>query len=101
MFRMSPEACFTVIRQTKSRSHLFAKKFPYMKVGGVTYEENGVRITHFPTVQDRHERRQIRFFSLGKASWIKHLPRHRVRQWSIIASRTLSIQGSQFVNEGY
>ena len=30
------------------------KELPYMEVGGVAYEENGVKITHFPAVHDRN-----------------------------------------------
>jgi ribonuclease Z len=30
------------------------KELPYMEVGGIAYEENGVKITHFPAVHDRN-----------------------------------------------
>ena len=29
------------------------KELPYMEVGGVAYNENGVKITHFPAIHDR------------------------------------------------
>jgi ribonuclease Z len=32
---------------------IVATELPYMKVGGVAYEKNGVKITHFPAVHDR------------------------------------------------
>lgn len=31
-----------------------ATELPYTKVGGIAYEENGVKITHFPAVHDRN-----------------------------------------------
>jgi ribonuclease Z len=33
---------------------IVAKELPYMTVGGVAYEANGVKITHFPAVHDRN-----------------------------------------------
>ncbi len=33
---------------------IIAKELPYMTVGGVAYEKNGARITHFPAVHDRN-----------------------------------------------
>lgn len=33
---------------------IVAKELPYMTVGGVVYEANGVKITHFPAVHDRN-----------------------------------------------
>ena len=32
---------------------IMTKELPYMKVGGVAYDENGVKITHFPAVHAR------------------------------------------------
>ncbi|MCX6090274.1 MAG: MBL fold metallo-hydrolase [Candidatus Atribacteria bacterium] len=33
---------------------IVAKELPYMTVGGIAYEANGVKITHFPAVHDRN-----------------------------------------------
>ncbi|MGC9321354.1 MAG: guanitoxin biosynthesis MBL fold metallo-hydrolase GntH [Kosmotogaceae bacterium] len=44
----------TGLKDGRDGYQIVAKELPYMKVGGVAYEENGVRITHFPAVHDRN-----------------------------------------------
>lgn len=44
----------TGLKDGRDGYQIVAKELPYMKVGGVAYEENGVKITHFPAVHDRN-----------------------------------------------
>ncbi|RLL83143.1 guanitoxin biosynthesis MBL fold metallo-hydrolase GntH [Mesotoga sp. BH458_6_3_2_1] len=44
----------TGLKDGRDGYDIIAKELPYMTVGGVAYEENGVRITHFPAVHDRN-----------------------------------------------
>lgn len=44
----------TGLKDGRDGYEIIAKELPYMTVGGVAYEENGVKITHFPAVHDRN-----------------------------------------------
>lgn len=43
----------TGLKSGESGYDINATELPYMEVGGVAYEQNGVRITHFPAVHNR------------------------------------------------
>jgi ribonuclease Z len=44
----------TGLKSGVSGYDIVVTELPYMKVGGVAYENNGVKITHFPAVHDRN-----------------------------------------------
>ena len=44
----------TGLKDGRDGYDIVATELPYMAVGGVAYEANGVRITHFPAVHDRN-----------------------------------------------
>jgi ribonuclease Z len=43
----------TGLKNGKNGYDIEATELPYMEVGGIAYNENGVKITHFPAVHDR------------------------------------------------
>jgi ribonuclease Z len=48
--------CFTStgLKDGRSGYDIEVTELPYMEVGGIAYDENGVKITHFPAVHDRN-----------------------------------------------
>lgn len=44
----------TGLKDGRDGYDIVARELPYMSVGGIAYEENGVKITHFPAVHDRN-----------------------------------------------
>jgi ribonuclease Z len=44
----------TGLKNGKSGYDIEVKELPYIQVGGIAYDENGVKITHFSAVHDRN-----------------------------------------------